>query len=246
MKKTMKIMLTLAFVIAALCVTASAAGTNGFYDIGTADNVTFAAYAGDTAVTSKNADVDADETAEVYYENSDRIEVTYSAATTGADYGVILVEGSSLPTASSAIYYINQDEAKSNSITFNVYPATITAPSATDNNRDMTLYISSSVENAGLVSVPMNYVVGYEEVVTPPAPTFIYGDVNGDKEHTNMDKTWLAKRMVGGYDADIVGFVEEAADVLDDDELNNRDKTVLARWLVGGYYDSLPVAPENF
>ena len=211
MKKTIKIMLTLAFVIAALCVPASAAGTNGFYDIGTAENVAINAYAGTNttdAIAGESVDVDADDTAEVYYENSDRLGVTYSAATAGEDYGVILVEGSSLPTASSAIYYINQDEAASTSIAFDVYPATIEATKAA-----MTLYISSSAEGAGLVSVPMAYVVGYEEVVEPEpdVPTVMYGDVDGNKE-IGLNDGLLALKIF----AEVVEGTEEqliAADV---------------------------------
>lgn len=237
MKKTIKIMLTLAFVIAALCVTASAAGTNGFYDIGTAENVAITAYAGTNttdAIAGESVDVDADDTAETYYENSDRLGVTYSAAVAGEDYGVILVEGSSLPTASSAIYYINQDEAASTSIAFDVYPSTIEATKAA-----MTLYISSSAEGADLVSVPMSYVVGYEEVVTPPAPTYTYGDVDDNGKVNNRDLGNLAKYLAGGYTFSFE-FNLDAADVHENDKINNRDLTTLAKYLAGGYFDTLP------
>lgn len=194
MKKTLRIMLALTLVIAALTVSVSATATNGFYDIGSANNVTIAPYAGNTAVTATNADVDADDADEVYYENSDRLDVTYSAAANGANYGVILVEGSSLPTASSDIYFIDQVKAEGTSINFNVYPSDIEATKAA-----MTMYISSSAADADLVSVPMSYVVGYEEVVTPPtppAPTVIYGDVNDDGEPDDMDLLRLAKWVV--------------------------------------------------
>ena len=205
MKKTIKIMLTLALVIAALCITASAESTNGFYGIGSADNVTIAPYAGATAVESTEADVDADDNADVYYEGSDRIVVTYSAATAGEDYGVILVEGTGLPTASSAIYYINQDEATASGVAFNVYPKTITAPEE-GNTRDFTLYISSSVADAGLVEIPMSYVVGYEEVVEPEEPEILYGDINGDGIFLIEDIRDLTrlKRFYAGYDV-VVG-----------------------------------------
>lgn len=236
MKKTIKIMLTLALVIAALCVTASAAGTNGFYDIGTADNVAITAYAGTdaTAITAKDANVDADADVEAYFEGSDRLGVTYSAATAGEDYGVILVEGSSLPTASSAIYYINQEEASSANVTFDVYPATIEATKAA-----MTLYISSSKADADLVSVPMSYVVGYEEVVTPPAPTYTYGDVDDNGKVNNRDLGNLAKYLAGGYTFNFT-FNTDAADVHENDKINNRDLSTLAKYLAGGYFDSLP------
>ena len=234
MKKTIKIMLTLALVIAALCVTASAA-TNGFYDIGSADNVAITAYAGTdtTAITSKEANVDADADVEAYYEGSDRLGVTYSAATAGEDYGVILVEGSSLPTASSAIYYINQEEAASTNVTFDVYPATIEATKAA-----MTLYISSSKADADLVSVPMSYVVGYEEVVTP---SFTYGDIKADGAVDNKDKTYLSRYLLKVYETSGLpsDLSFDAGDVKKDGAVDNKDKTILSRYLLK-VYDSLP------
>ena len=241
MKKTIKIMLTLALVIAALSITAAAEGTNGFYDIGTADDVAMSVFAGEAAVESKEANVDAtDDAAEVYYEGSDRLEVAYSAAASGSDYGVILVAGSGLPTVADDIYYINQEAATGANVEFNVYPKTISETT------DMTLYISSNAKDFELVSVPMAYVVGYEEVVEP---TFIWGDVDGDKDLANLDKTWMTKYLVGGYEADIEGIDLRAADVYDegDGEISNMDKTVLTKMLVGGYYDDavFPITPET-
>jgi len=225
MKKTIKIMLTLALVIAALSITAAAEGTNGFYDIGTADNVAIEAFAGETAVESKEANVDAtDDEAEVYYEGSDRLEVTYSAAANGSDYGVILVAGSGLPTVADDIYYIDQVAAEGTSIDFNVYPKTIAETT------DMTMYISSNATGASLVSVPMAYVVGYEEVVEP---SFTYGDVNDDTRVNTRDVTTLAKHVVGGYGTTIN---ELAADVKADGRVNTRDVTTLAKFVIGGYF----------
>lgn len=224
MKKTLRIMLALTLVIAALTVSVSATATNGFYDIGSANNVTIAPYAGNTAVTATNADVDADDADEVYYENSDRLDVTYSAAANGANYGVILVEGSSLPTASSDIYFIDQVKAEGESINFNVYPSDIAATKTA-----MTMYISSSVADAGLVTVPMAYVVGYEEVVTPPTPEepeILYGDVNANGEVELTDLTRL-KKFMAEYDVDID---EAASDVNVNGEVELTDLTRLAKF----------------
>lgn len=226
MKKTLRIMLALTLVIAALTVSVSAAGTSGFYDIGSANGVTITPYAGanKTAVTAKDADVDADETAEVYYEGADRFDVAYTGATSGANYGVILVEGSSLPTASSAIYYIDQAKANGTDIAFEVYPSDIAATKTA-----MTMYISSSVADAGLVTVPMAYVVGYEEVVTPPTPEepeILYGDVNANGEVELTDLTRL-KKFMAEYDVDID---EAASDVNVNGEVELTDLTRLAKF----------------
>jgi hypothetical protein len=226
MKKTIKIMLTLALVIAALSITAAAEGTNGFYDIGTADNVAVSVFAGETAVTSKDANVDTtDDAAEVYYEGSDRLEVTYSAAANGSDYGVILVEGSGLPTVADDIYYINQVAATGENVEFNVYPKTIAETT------DMTMYISSNAKDFELVSVPMAYVVGYEEVVEP---TFTYGDVDDNGKINTRDVTKLAKFVIGGYGETVN---ELAANVKADTKINTRDVTTLAKFVIGGYFD---------
>ena len=233
MKKTLRIMLALTLVIAALSVSVSATGTNGFYDISVPEDagVTITPYAGanKTVVTSKEANVDAtDDSAEVYYEGSDRFDVTYTGATANANYGVILVEGSSLPTASSDIYYIDQVKAEGENIAFEVYPSDIA-----ETKTAMKLYISSSEADEGLVSVPMAYVVGYVE-----APTFTYGDVNEDTKINSRDKTAIAKHIAGGYE--LAKFNVQAADVKKDGKINSRDKTTLAKFIAGGYFDSLP------
>jgi len=249
MKKTLRIMLALALVIASLSVSVSAA-SNGFYGIGDAVvagtdtvvetvTVTPMQEAGETdtvisATTDKNVDgVDGNET---WYENSDKLAVSYSAATAGKNYGVILVKGDTLPTASSAIYYINQVQADGETVAFDVYPSDFAETEAT-----MTLYISSDDEGAPLVSVPMAYVVGYEE-----EEEILYGDVNGDGKANNKDKTFIARKILGGYTFDFT-FNEEAADVYHDGKVNNKDKTFLQRWILGGYFEPnvLPQYPES-
>lgn len=251
MKKTIKIMLTLAFIIAALCVTASAEAANGFYGIGSAveagtstavTGVTVTpmqeAGATDTVITATTKNVDGVEGDETWYKDSDKLAVSYTGAASGSDMGVILVEGSSLPTASSNIYYINQDEATAEGITFDVYPKEITAPSAEDKTRDFTLYISSSAEGAKLVSVPMNYVVGYEEVVTPAVTI---GDVNSDTKVNGKDSVALAQ-----YVAKLIKTINvDAANVYADTagKINGKDTVALAQY-VAKIVKVLPVMPE--
>ena len=236
MKKAMKILLTTAFVVAAFGVTAMAADaetSNGFYGIGTAEKVSVEAFAGETAIeATTDKDVDADGAADTWYKDSDRIEVAFSGAESGKNYGVILVEGSSLPTAASDIYYINQVASSGTNVNFNVYPATIAKTT------DMTMYISSDVADFDLVEVPMSYVVGYKEEV---APSFTYGDVN-NKDGVNLqDVTFLSRYVAGGYTFSFE-FNEAAANVRKPDTsgIDLQDITFLSRFVAGGYYDSLP------
>lgn len=126
---------------------------SGFYDIRTATDVVITPYVGEIAVEVAEKNIDSDEAMENVYAGSDRLSVTYGGAVANEHYGVIMVEGSGLPTKDTEIYYINQETAASASVAFNVYPK---LPAET---KDMTLYISSSVEDEDLVSVPVNYAV---------------------------------------------------------------------------------------
>ena len=82
---------------------------NGFYDIGTKENVTITPYAGETQVTATDKNIAGDDAMESVYVDSDRLDVTYNGATADVHYGVILVEGADLPTKDTEIYYINQE-----------------------------------------------------------------------------------------------------------------------------------------
>ena len=107
------LMLTTAFMVSA---SAEATMLKGFYNIGTANNVTITPYIGETPVSATTKDVDGDGTADTWYENSERLAVSYNAASTGAYYGVILVNGTGLPTKDNTIFYIDQVTATSNTI----------------------------------------------------------------------------------------------------------------------------------
>ena len=170
-------------------------GIDGFYDIGTKENVTIVPYAGETAVTAQDKNIDSDADMEVVYVGSDKMAVTFSGATANDYYGVILVEGSDLPTKDTEIFYINQETAASTSVAFNVYPK---LPAET---KDMTLYISSSAKNAGLVSVPMSYAVNATEAT--PTPSHKPGDVNEDVEIDVKDVIAIRQYIAGGYGVEL-------------------------------------------
>lgn len=144
---------------------------SGFYNIGTKENVTTTVKGETGVITSISQDVNADETADTFFPASDRIEVTYSAATSGSYYGVVLSNGRTVPTKSSDIFYINQVTASGTSVTFNVYPM---LPTATT---DMTLFISSNAQGHTLVSVPLSYAKDVT-ITAPSTPQYTLGDVD--------------------------------------------------------------------
>ena len=221
------ITLVLAMAAASLISTTAMAADetiSGFYDIEVPANVEMTLYAGDTSVTAEEKNIDSDDTKESVYADSNRIEVTYSAATANEHYGIILVDGSGLPTADTEIYYINQETATGSSVNFNVYPK---LPAETT---DMTLYISSSEAGSDLVVAPMNYAVN--ATVTGDAPSYRVGDTNGDGDISVKDVVPIRRHIAGGY---TVEMNEAAADVNGDGSISVKDVVPIRRFIAGGY-----------
>ncbi len=198
-----------------------AAVANGFYGIGSADNVSIKAFAGDTEVQSTQKDVNADSKAEAWYENSDRLEVSYSAATEAGYYGAILVEGTGLPTVDDEILFIDQVTAGSEGIKFNVYPM------LPEETTGMTFYISSSIDDEDLIKIPLGYAVGVGTETDEPA--YIPGDVDGNGSVTRSDLLRLAKHFSGF----VVQINEAAADVTRDGKVTRNDLLRLAKYFSG-------------
>ena len=224
------ITLVLAMAAAAVISTTAMAAEetiSGFYDIGTATDVVITPYAGETAVTAQDKNIDEDDAMESVYVDSNRLDVTYGGATANEYYGVILVEGSSLPTIDTEIYYINQETASGSSVAFNVYPK---LPAETT---DMTLYISSSEAGADLVSVAMNYAVDAAVVPDAPVvPSYRLGDANGDSAVDVKDVIMIRRYITGGYG---VTFGDAAADVNEDGIVDVKDAIMIRRFITGGY-----------
>ena len=155
MKKVISILVSLVMLLGAFAITASAAGEvtpAGFYNIGTNGNLVIDALSSSgAAVTQVAVDVDGDGNDDTLYANSDVLKVVYSQAVEGAYYGLILVEGTGLPTVDNVIYYIDQVTAEDTSIEFEVFPK------LPETRTDLTLYVSSSVEGSELQSVTLYY-----------------------------------------------------------------------------------------
>ena len=178
MKKVISIMISLVIILGAFAITASAAEDvtpAGFYNIGTNGNMEVTALSGDAAAEEVAVDLDGDGENETLYANSDVLNVVCSQATEGAYYGVILVEGSGLPTVDNEIYYIDQKTAEGDSVAFAVIPK---LPAE---RTDLTLYVSSSVKDSALQSVALAYTTEGtpDEPDTPDTPEYTLGDIDG-------------------------------------------------------------------
>ena len=88
--------------------------------------------------------------------DADSIAVTVPA-TAGADYSILLVSGDALPTVDSVIAYINQENATSDAVSFDVLPL------LTSCTEEMTLYVGTNATGEELISIPVTYA--------EPAPT---------------------------------------------------------------------------
>ena len=225
----MKKIITLLLAMAATSIfsaTVMAAGEtiDGFYDIGTDAKVVITPYAGETAVTMTEKNIDEDDAMEKIYVDSDKLEVTYGSAAQNKFYSIILVDGSGLPTKDTTIYYINQDTASASDVKFNV------CPKIPEETTDMTLYISSNEEDFSLVSIPMNYAVNETEV--SEGPSYIPGDANSDTEVDVKDVIAIRRHIAGGYS---ITINEAAANVNGDALVDVKDAIAIRRYIAGGY-----------
>lgn len=192
MKRTLGVFLLITLVFAFICTPASAEMVEttapGFYEIGTASNVTITPEASVGSVKTVTADIDNDSVDETFYANSDMLTVEYADASATAHYGVVLVEGNELPNKDNEIFYIDQVTAVNNKVTFNVYPLLPTK------NTDLTLYISSSDEDFDLITIRLKYTIAgkYEY-----DNSFVLGDVDNDGAFGVKDALMVLQIGVG-------------------------------------------------
>lgn len=191
MKRTLGIFLLMTLLFAFVCTPASAEMVQvtapGFYEIGTADDVTITPKASSGSVKTVTADIDNDSVDETFYANSDMLTVEYTDASATAHYGVVLVEGNELPNKDNEIFYIDQVTAVNNKVTFNVYPLLPTK------NTDLTLYISSSDEDFDLITIRLKYTIAgtYEY-----DNSYVLGDVDNNGEIASLDAQHVLKHVV--------------------------------------------------
>lgn len=160
-QKLLCILAVIALIAASLPGTAYSAGNgedsySGFYNIGSNPSVTITpeSSAGET-VSEVTVDIDGDGVEDTVFNNSDKLKVELQGTESGAQYMIMLVEGDSIPTASSTIYYIDQ-AAGGGTITFNVFPK------LSSKNTVLSLIITSSATGFTTIMIPVSYATsGY-------------------------------------------------------------------------------------
>jgi len=197
----------------------------GFFDIGTATNLTVTAAASSGSVTEKSVDADDDKTFETLYANSDKLNVSYTAATNGAYYVVLLVSGTTLPNNANDIYYINQVTASGTTVNFEVLPIIPDADVPV-----MTLFITSS-SGGTVASVTMGYTAAGTEHWVEGSSVLI-GDVDDNGNVEPKDRTILARHLAG-WAANATLPNPDAADIDRNGNVEPKDRTILARFLAG-------------
>ena len=226
--KKLSVLLAVALLIVA-CVSGPASAADakyGFYNIGSASGITITANASSGSVSPQSEDVDGDKKADLLYNGSDKLSVTYDNATAGKYYMVWLVAGTTLPTSitEETVYYVNQATATGKSVSFDVFPKAI------EKTMQMTLFITSN-DGKAAVSVPVSYL--------SDAATGLIGDANGDGKVNAQDRVILSRYLAKwpGYDEQIVNMA--AMDINKDTKVNAQDRVILSRYLAkwGGEYD---------
>lgn len=227
MKKVISILIAVVMLFSAFAITASAdENAAGFYNIGENDTMTFAGISSATgeAVEATTVDVNCDGVADTFYADADGVKVTYTGATDGAYYGVILVEDRGLPTVDSKIYYIDQVTAKGNTFDVEVFPKLPAEKKA------LTLYVSSSEESAALKSVPLNYKVA--GAPTADEGAIALGDLDGDGDRTSVDAL-ITLQIGGNIIKDATEAQRKAADVNGDNDINSTDALMILQYGAG-------------
>ena len=227
MKKVISILIAVVMIFGALAITASAEDiAAGFYNIGEHDNIALVGISSATgeAVATESVDVNGDGAADTLYVDADGIKATYTGATEGAYYGIILVEDRGLPTVDSEIYYIDQVTAESNSFEIEVYPK------LPEEKKAFTLYVSCSDASKPLESVGLNYRLAGP--VEADEGSIVIGDLNSDGIWNSQDA--LTVLQIGGnIILDATDAQRAAADVNGDNIINSSDALAILQYGAG-------------
>ena len=195
MKKTLKITVlccALALLLGLEALAAETLTSAGFYRIRTVSTVAVSLKdESGTPVKVSLANVDTTNDAggityECFFPNSSRLTVTYSGATVGKQYLIFLTAGTTIPTVSDALYYIDQIASETGTVVFEVNTGLL----PTDRNTDMTLFITSD-DGSPAVSVPLSYAVSGTYDVAP----YILGDVDSSGKADIGDVTKLLRHL---------------------------------------------------
>lgn len=223
MRKYIGILFTLT-VFVLLCMPALASDTetaDGFYDIGASQNVVITPLADNTEVAVTEENIDGKDGMEKWYINSNRLRVTYNTAVAGGYYGVMLVEGSELPTKDTVIYYSDQVTATSQTVNFDIYSY------LPDKTTEMSLYITGNTQEHELVKIPLNYAKGVKVI-----PKYDTGDIDGNGK-INASDSLLALLVAAGFYDNVSEAGLAVADVNSDGKINSVDALMILQFSTG-------------
>ena len=194
---------------------------SGFYNIGAPEYINVTPMAGDEVVPETFKDVNEDGTDEKFYANSSKLKIECSKVTAGAFYGIVIVEGTDLPTKDNAIFYLDQTVTVGGRATFYAQPK---VPAATG---VMTVYITNNV-GEDLMSFTVGYAVNVD---LTPEPEYTLGDVDCDGDIGAADALQVLKISVGLHNP--TKNERLAADVSFDKKITSLDALRILKYSVG-------------
>lgn len=221
MKKWIKTALLSVGAAALMCGGAFAAdaSTSGVYDVTPESGYTLTPQTADkTVVSAEKAQVNGKETQ--FYADAVRFELT-GTGTNGTQYVVFALSGEKAVPTKSNIAYIDQDAASNGTISFNLYPGSLS--SGTYN-----VYLAAGGGN-GLEKVA---AFSYYQAYT-------LGDVDGDQLININDAMAILNHLVEKDGCILTGSNYLAADINGDSTVNINDAMELLNFLAGKSGDYL-------
>lgn len=190
-----------------LSVTAFAAGgDSGIYEVKNSGVTLTPLTAANGNIQAGSANVDGSEVTD-FYKDAARIKVDLTGAESDKEYLVIVTEGQNVTPDANNIVYIDQVTASGDSVSFNVYPRTLTS------GKTYSVRISTNAANGALAEKgSFQYYAAYT-----------LGDVNEDKVIDARDATRVL--LHAAEKTTLTGGQLSAAKVNNDDVVDARDAT---------------------
>ena len=221
MKKWIKTALLSVGAAALMCGGAFAAdaSTSGVYDVTPESGYTLTPQTADkTVVSAEKAQVNGKETQ--FYADAVRFELT-GTGTNGTQYVVFALSGEKAVPTKSNIAYIDQDAASNGTISFNLYPGSLS--SGTYN-----VYLAAGGGNGLQKVAAFSYYQAYT-----------LGDVDGDQLININDAMAILNHLVEKDGCILTGSNYLAADINGDSTVNINDAMELLNFLAGKSGDYL-------
>lgn len=219
MKRLVRTLFLAGVLMAVLCATAWAAdaAVAGIYNVKQNDGVTITpnVNADPTVTTVGGASINGD-----FYPGAEWLTVSVPTTNSSAQYLVLALSGTSVPTEDS-IVYIDQNAGNGGNLEFKVYPRQLTS------GQTYNIYITSDVDatyNTGTLKQ-----VGAFQYYAP----YKLGDVDDDGEYTATDALFALRMAVGK--GNWTETQRLAANVDKDSEISATDALFILRAAVGKY-----------